>query len=70
MNVDILTSLHVWYTLDLLDKTTTAKQRTAKGRRFSSFHIDAMYAHSVEAVIPGISDDDDDEGSEEWEVEI
>ena len=29
-----------------------------------------MDAHSVEAVIPGISDDDDDEGSEEWEDEI
>ena len=60
----------MWYTLDLLDKTTIAKQRTAKGRRFASFHIDAMDAHSVEAVIPGIGDDDDVKGSEEWEVEI
>ena len=33
-NVDILTSLHVWYSIDLLDKTTAAKQRTAKGHRF------------------------------------
>ncbi len=70
MNVDILTSLHVWYTLDLLDKTTTAKQHTAKGHRFASFYIDEMDDHIVEAVIPGISDDDDDEGSEEWEDEI
>ena len=54
MNVDILTSQHVWYTLDLLDKTTIAKQRKAKGRRFASFHVDAIDDHPVEAVKPGI----------------
>jgi hypothetical protein len=61
MNVDILTSLHVWYTLDLLDDTTSAKQPTAKGHRIVFFHINAIDAHPVEeAVKPGLSGDEDD----------
>jgi hypothetical protein len=70
INFDILTSLHVWYTLDLLDKTTTAKQRTAKALRFASFQIDSIDDHPVEEVKPGLSDYEDDEGTEEWEDEM
>ena len=56
-NVDILTSLHVWYSIDLLDKTTAAKQRTAKGHRFAAFHIDEMDDNpGVGVVKPGWSD--------------
>ena len=60
-NVDILTSLHVWYSIDLLDKTSAAMQRTAKGRRFAAFHIDAMDDNPVGVVKPGFVDDEDDE---------
>ena len=70
-NVDILTSLHVWYSLDLLDKTTAAKQRTAKANRFASFHIDAMNDDdAIEVVRAGFVNDEDDEGDDEqWEDE-
>ena len=43
VNVDNLMSLYVWHSLGLLDKTTAVgKQRTEKGNRFVSFHIDLM----------------------------
>jgi hypothetical protein len=65
-NVDILTSLHVWYSIDFLDKTTAAKQRTAKGNRFASFHINAMNEdYPVEVLKPGFVNDEDDE--QQWE---
>ena len=71
MNVDILTSLHVWYSVDSLDKTTAAKQRTAKGNRFASFHINALDEGSpFEVVNSGFVNDEDDEGDEQWEVEL
>jgi hypothetical protein len=71
VHVDILTSLHVWYSLDLLDKTTAAKQRTAKARRFASFHIDTINDDdAVEVVRSGFVNDEDDEGDDEqWEDE-
>ena len=69
MNVDILTSLHVWYSIDLLDKTTVAMQRTAKGRRFTSLQIELMDNNPVGVVTPGFADDEDDGGDGLWEDE-
>ena len=66
VNVDILTSLHVRYSLDLIDKTTAAKQRSAKGNRFDSFHIDALSEDSLVVINSGFVDDEDDEGDEQW----
>ena len=66
MNVDVLTSLHVWYSLDLLDKSTAAKERTAKAHRFAAFHIDARDDDPVGVVKPGFANDEDDEANE-WE---
>ena len=61
----------MWYSLDLLDKTTAAKQRTAKANRFASFHIDAVSDDDVaEVVRSGFASDEDDEGDDEqWEGE-
>ena len=52
--------------VNLLDKTTTAKQRTAKGNRFASFYIDAMNQDNpVEVVKSGFVNDEDDECDEQ-----
>lgn len=57
----------MWYSIELLDKTTAAKQCTAKGHRFAVFHIDATDDDPVGVVKPGFVDDEDDEqGDEQW----
>ena len=60
MNVDILTSLYMWYSLDLLDKSTTALQGTAQARSFASHHIDETDDNPAEVLMPVILNDDDE----------
>ena len=61
----------MWYSLDLLDKTTADKQRTAKASRFASLHIDAVNDDDAAEVVRSgfVSDEDDERDDEQWEDE-
>ena len=53
------------YSIDLLNKTTAAKQRSAKGHSLAAFYINAIDDNSVNLVKPGFGNDEDDDGDEQ-----